>query len=365
MAEALALGGNPSSVHGPGRAARARLEAARAALAAAYGATPGGVIFTSGATEACDLALHGRTGPVLVAAVEHAAVLEAVPDALRIPVDRDGLVDSAALAALLAAHRPALVAVQAANNETGVCQDLPAIARMAHTAGARLFVDAAQAATRIPFTLGGSGADLAAVSAHKLGGPPGVGALLLAPGTNVAPRLAGGAQEGRRRAGTENLPGIAGFAAALTATTDWPAIARLRDGLEQALKHLSPATHVLGETAPRLPNTSCLATPGLAAELQLMSLDLSGVAVSSGAACSSGKVGVSHVLRAMGLDDAAAASAIRVSLGWDTQAADIDAFLDTFALLLGRHRGRRGGLGASVAPVLTAEPAACTLPRAG
>jgi cysteine desulfurase len=296
------------------------------------------VVFTSGGTEANHLALLGFSGLRLVSAIEHPSVLEAVPDAARVPVQPDGRLDLAALAELLARLRPALVSVMLANNETGVIQPLAEAALLAHAHGALLHCDAVQAFGKLPLAPASLGADLVTLSAHKLGGPPGVGALVLREGLEPASLQRGGGQEQRRRAGTENLPGIVGFAAALEPTTDWTHVRSLRDRLEAGARAIRPDAVVVGATADRLPNTTCLLVPGLAAETQLMALDLAGVAVSSGSACSSGKVGPSHVLAAMGLPPEAARCAVRVSLGWPTTEADVDAFLTACRPLYTRRR---------------------------
>lgn len=339
VAEALAIGGNPSSVHAAGRAARARLEAARSTVAAFLGAPVEGVVFTSGATEANNLALLGLPGRKLVSAIEHPSVLEAVTGSISVPVTADGLVDLEGLESLLALHRPALVSVMAASNETGVLQPIGAISRAVHAAGALLHVDAVQAIGRVPFDMTALAVDLCSVSAHKIGGPPGIGALVLRSDLDLAPLARGGGQERRRRAGTENLAGAIGLATALCAVTDWPRIAQWRDRLEREALAIAAGACVVGVAAPRLPNTTCLVTPGIAAQTQLMALDLEGVCVSAGAACSSGRVGPSHVLAALGLPAELARCAIRVSLGWTTTEADVDRFLDAYLRLVRRIQG--------------------------
>jgi cysteine desulfurase len=343
IADALAQGGNPSSVHSKGRAARQLVERSRAAVAALVGASADGVVFTSGGTEANHLALLGSgRARVLISAVEHSSVLQAVPDAEHIPVDGDGLVDDAALAALLAAdpispRRPALVSVMLANNETGVLQPVRALADVAHAHGALFHCDAVQAAGKIPLPLAELGADFLTLSGHKIGGPSGVGALVTAPGIEVAPLQRGGGQERNRRAGTENLAGIAGFAAAAGACdpAEYEHVRDLRDRLEAALP---PEAMIVAAGAPRVPNTAAIAMPGVPAETQIIALDLDGVMVSAGAACSSGKVGPSHVLAAMGLAPEIANATIRVSLGWSTSEADIAHFLDAWTALYRRTR---------------------------
>jgi cysteine desulfurase len=340
MAAAVAEPGNPSSVHGPGRLARSRLEAVRRTVADRLEVDPDRVVFTSGGTEANHLALLGLLGTRLVSAIEHASVLEAVPEAPRVPVDATGRLDLGALDDLLRRHRPALVSVMLANNETGVIQPVADAARLARAHGSLLHCDAVQAFAKLPFTLAGLGADLLTVSAHKIGGPPGVGALVLRDGLELVPLQRGGGQELRRRAGTENLPGIVGFGRALELATDWERIRRLRDRIEAAARALHPAAVVIGAGTDRLPNVTCLLTPGLPAEVQLMALDLAGVAVSSGAACSSGKVGPSHVLAAMGFPPEPARCTIRVSLGWSSAEADAERFAHAWGALLARRSGR-------------------------
>lgn len=343
VTEALAQVGNPSSVHGFGRSARARLEQARARVAALVGARPSQVVFTSGGTEANNLALTGvAVDRVLASAVEHDSVLRVRPMET-VPVDRRGAVDLAALDAMLGTGpRPALVSVMLANNETGVIQPIGNVVRIARAHSALVHCDAVQAAGKIVVDWTTLGVDLMSLSAHKLGGPPGVGALVVGDHVELAALQRGGGQERRRRAGTENLPGIVGFGiAAELASAELPLngrIAALRDDLERRAIAAMAATRVVASDAPRLPNTSCLLTPGLGSELQVMALDLAGIAIGAGAACSSGKVQPSHVLRAMGLDDLAVGCAIRVSLGWQSTAADVDRFVEAWSALAARKR---------------------------
>jgi cysteine desulfurase len=275
---------------------------------------------------------------VLVSAVEHSSVLQVVPEAERIPVDGDGVVDRAALLALLDADkRPALVSVMLANNETGVIQPVRELAEIAHAHGALFHCDAVQAVGKIPLSLAETGADFATLSAHKIGGPSGIGALVVADGGDLAPLLRGGGQERNRRAGTENLAGIAGFAAAaaICGAAEYGRVRELRDRLEAAL----PSDAIVAAAgARRLPNTSAIAMPGVPAETQIIALDLDGVMVSAGAACSSGKVGPSHVLAAMGIAPQIAETTIRVSLGWSTTEADIAHFIDAWTALYRRTR---------------------------
>jgi cysteine desulfurase len=346
MTAALDECGNASSVHRRGRAARQRVESAREAVAALIGADPDGVIFVSGGTEANHLALLGSERErVLVSAVEHGSVLQAVPDTERIAVDASGIVDLARFEAQLAADpRPALVSVMFANNETGIIEPVGDIAAIAHRHGALFHCDAVQAAGKIPVAIARIGADLVSLSAHKLGGPPGIGALVVAGGVELAPAIRGGGQERGRRAGSENLPGIAGFAAAASAAAEslaeYERIRRFRDSLEASVLATAPEATVIAAAAARLPNTSAIALPGVSAETQVIALDLDGVMVSAGAACSSGKVGPSHVLQAMGATPEIAISTIRVSLGWSTTEAERDHFLQAWTAMYRRVCGR-------------------------
>jgi cysteine desulfurase len=312
---------NPSSVHAEGRAARALVERARAQVAAAVGCGAGEVVFTSGASEAAALGLAGRG--LKAAAVEHDCVAAWTEPALE--VDADGRV---------AVADPARTALQAANSETGVLQELPV---------GLGFVDAVQAVGKVPFGFDRSGAAMAIVSAHKLGGPKGAGALLLAPGIEVEPRLRGGGQELGRRAGTENVAAIAGFGAAAAAAAAevaagvWQRVAEVRNILEQALEAAAQGTIFVGNRARRLPNTSCVLVPGWKGETQVMQMDLAGFAVSAGSACSSGKVRASRVLAAMGLDGD---SAIRVSIGPATTRDEVLAFAEAWERRYRRFRAR-------------------------
>lgn len=343
MAEAARLLGNPASIHGPGRRARALLDDARRRIARAFGVEAEDLVLTSGGTEANQLALHQARGGIAVSAIEHASILEAVPEAIRLPVTAEGVLDLEAAERLLAEHRPALVACQLANNETGAIQPVSELARIVRRIGAQFHVDAVQAAGKLVCAPEALDADTVAVSAHKLGGPQGTGALLVRPGLGLRPRQPGGGQELGRRAGTPNLPGAAGFAAAVERLpeVDWRAVEGLRERLERALVAIAPELRVVAAGAPRLPTIACLLTPGLSAETQLLALDLEGVAVGAGAACSSGKLAPSHVLLAMGFCEAEARSAIRVSLGWSTSTAEIDRLVEAFAALHRRVRARR------------------------
>ncbi len=345
MTAALAEVGNASSVHGFGRRARHKIEDAREAVAALVGAVPGQVIFTSGGTEANNMALRIARRGILASAGEHDSVLRAGAVSLAL-LRPDGVVDLARLAHLLDAEPgPDLVSVMLANNETGVIQPVAEAARLAHAGGALLHCDAVQAAGKLSIDMASLGADLISLSAHKLGGPQGAGALILGEDVVLEPLLRGGGQERRRRAGTENVAAIAGFgAAARAALRDLEAqqsvaeLAALRDDLERQVCALAPDAVLHGAGAPRLPNTACFGVPGLAAETLVMALDLAGVAIGAGSACSSGKVAPSHVLLAMGASQGEAAEAIRVSLGWASGAEDIAHFISAWRACLERRR---------------------------
>lgn len=349
MTEALCAHGNPSSVHRLGRAAKCRIETARGDIANLVGARANEVVFTSGGTEANNLALRGvSTASVLASAIEHESVLRAAPPGhLLIPVLPSGIIDLAALdAMLIEADKPALVSVMLANNETGIVQPVAQAANIAHAHGALLHCDAVQAAGKINLDCQKLEADMLTLSAHKFGGPQGVGALIIRNGIEVVSQMRGGGQERGLRGGTENVAAITGFATAaimargnLRQTADKMTI--LRDRLENGVQDISPDTVFFGCNQQRLPNTSCFALPGVAAATQVMNLDLAGIAISAGAACSSGKVTRSAVLSAMGVEDSLAGAAIRVSLGWATTQADIDAFLAAWKMITGRTNLRQ------------------------
>lgn len=338
MAAALDVTGNPSSVHGAGRAARRIMEDAREALAARFGVRSADLVFTSGGTEADALAIHalGAGRRIIIGATEHDAVRAAAPGAAILPVDRTGVADLDALAALLRDGPPALVCLMLANNETGTVQPVAEAAALCRRHDARLHVDGVQAAGRMAVGLMALGADSMAISSHKLGGPAGAGALLLAPEVSpITPLITGGGQERGRRGGTPPVALISGFAAAAEASGDAAALGLLRDAAERAA--VACGAVVCGAGAPRLPNTTCLALPGVRSDAQVIALDLAGVAVSAGAACSSGKVAASHVLAAMGLGPLAG-EAIRVSLPWNAGADDITAFVAAYACMAERLR---------------------------
>src|SRR6478752_2790438 len=352
MAAAWEVAGNPSSVHAEGRQARRLVEDARTAVAAAVGGRPQGVVFTSGGTEANALALtpglrRGAGEPVrrlLVSAIEHPSVLSGgrcSPEAIgTIQVTGSGLIDIDHLRRLLAVEPPALVSVMLANNETGALQPVGEVADIVHEAGGVLHVDAIQALGKIPININAMKADLVTLSAHKIGGPKGIGALVVADGTQgLEPLLRGGGQELGRRAGTENVAGIAAFGAAVRAAmaaleSDSTRLRGLRDRLEGGLKQ-APGTIVFAGDVPRLPNTTLFTVPGLRAETAVIGFDLGGIAVSSGSACSSGKVQPSHVLEAMGFGPNLAQGAVRLSLGWSTTEADIESCLKAWRKLAG------------------------------
>lgn len=322
MIAAMDVAGNPSSVHGEGRAAKGMVERARAQVAEALGAQGSDIVFVSGATEGAALAMAGRG--LATAPIEHEAVAAWGDGSL--PVDRAGVVTVA---------DPAGSALQLANSETGVIQDLPVGLAVS---------DLTQAFGKLPLAFDWTGVDIGLVSAHKLGGPKGVGALVIRRGLDLAPQIRGGGQEMGRRSGTENVIGIAGFgAAAAAAARDladgaWERVAQFRTFLETSLEGSAGPTKLVGKESRRLPNTSCLATPGWKGETQVMALDLAGFAVSAGSACSSGKVRESAVLRAMGFEADEAASAIRVSLGPAVTEQQVERFVETFHRLRSRRR---------------------------
>lgn len=362
MSCAMETCGNPSSVHGAGRAGRARVEKAREQVAALVHGRAQDLIFTSGGTEANALALWGaihgafdaeaRITRLLVSAIEHdsvranaEAIAARVPGVRlqTIPVTKSGVVDTEVLRVLLREGKGrTIVAVMRANNETGVLQPIEQVARLTKDADALLLVDAIQAAGKIDIEFAALGADYLTLSAHKLGGPQGTGALCVKEGAPFAAQILGGGQERGMRAGTENVIGIPGFGAAAEASLrglgSLSRIALLRDRFEHGLKQIAPDAIFFGET--RLGNTSNFALPGIAAETAVIALDLDGVMVSSGAACSSGKVKPSHVLKAMGVSEDIAHSALRVSFGWNSTDEDANVALASFRKLVSRNRSR-------------------------
>lgn len=326
MMDAMDVIGNPSSVHAEGRAAKALLERARADVAAAFGADGADVVFTSGATEAAALALAGRG--MSCAGVEHDAVSSWCN--IDLPVDAAGQVVAA---------NPAAAAVQLANSETGIIQSLP---------DGLAVCDATQGFGKIPMAFNWLGADMALISAHKLGGPKGIGALVLCKGIDIAAQIRGGGQEMGRRSGTENIIGAVGFAAAARAAQAdleagvWTKIEKLRNILENTIEAEAKMTIFVGKGGARLPNTTSMITPGWKGETQVMLMDLAGFAISAGSACSSGKVQASRTLRALGYDDTAAASAIRISLGPQTTEDDVLRFADSWLAQYRKFEARLG-----------------------
>ncbi len=358
--------GNPSSVHAEGRAARRIVEDARADIARLTGASPRCVTFVSGGTEAANCALNPYLGAgpsaaplerLLVGAGEHACVLSArrFPAAEIAPLRADGRIDLEWLAS--ACRRPGrpLLALQGANNETGVVQPVAEAAALIHAAGGFVFCDAVQLAGRTSCDIGALGADVLALSAHKMGGPKGAGAVVKARAALSLgePLMVGGGQERGARAGTENVAAIAGFGAAarrclIEAAAEAERLLALRERLTRAMRSIAPDAVVFSEEAPRLANTVCFAVPGVEAATLMIALDLAGIAVSSGSACSSGKVAPSHVLAAMGVAPGLARGAIRLSLGWASDVGDLDRFTEAFAGAIARMRtSRRGGASSS------------------
>ncbi len=334
---AMDVVGNPSSVHSEGRRARRIVEDAREDIAALVGAAPSEVIFTSGASEANATVIASGWPTILASAIEHDSVRAPAAKSgaaiVALPVASDGRVSLETVAALIGLQREGvggLLSLQLANNETGVVQAVGGIAALARNQGFRVHTDAVQAAGRIDCNMARLGVDYLSLSSHKLGGPKGAGALIVRNGAPIAPLLSGGGQERRLRAGTENVAAIAGFGAAARAAGDSlkaaAAIGQLRDRLERVVLAATPEAVVIGADVARLPNTSCIALPGRSSELLVTALDLAGIAVSAGAACSSGKVSASHVLSAMGVAPEIAGSAIRLSLGPTTTVDDIAAF---------------------------------------
>jgi cysteine desulfurase len=339
MMRAFEVVGNPSSVHLDGRAARSLIESARVQVAKLVGAIAQNVFFTGSGTEAANAVLSPSLGAVrlLVSAVEHSCSLaggQFAPDAVTVlPVDEYGRLDLAALAVELAKPERALLSLQLANNETGVIQPVRDAADLVHAAGGLVHVDAVQAAGKIPIDMSELGADILTLSAHKFGGPKGVGAFLFATDKLRLARslVRGGGQERGQRAGTENVTGIVGFGQAAKIAGERMAqmqdVRAMRDRMEQGIMHYATQAVIFGRGAERLPNTTCFALHGMVAETALIGFDMDGVSVSSGSACSSGKVKKSHVLEAMGVLDELAMGAIRVSIGFTTSDADIDLFL--------------------------------------
>ncbi len=340
---AYKAGGNPSSVHQAGRAAKAIVDLGRKQIASAVKCGIDDVVFTSGGTESNNLAIANARhalacSSVLIGAGEHPSNLAPV-DAMAVPVTRlklqaNGLIDMDAMQSSLSGSKSPLVVVMLANNETGVLQPMRQIADMVHEAGGFLHVDAAQAFGKIPVNFGAMGADTMTLAAHKLGGPMGIGALIVRCGLPFIGQTIGGSQETGRRAGTSNVAGIAGFGAAAVEAEEqldrFADLSKKRDHLETLLQHFARDLVVFGKQAQRLPNTLCCAALGFSSQTQLMALDLAGFAISSGSACSSGKVKASHVLAAMGVSPDLSGCAIRISLGWRTTSEEIEQFAEAW-----------------------------------
>jgi cysteine desulfurase len=364
MVTTLGLTGNASSVHAEGRAVRRLVEAAREQVAGLVGAEAKNVTFTSGATEANMLALTpaieigGRKSlrdRLFISAIEHPSVRSGgrfSADAVEeLPVTGEGVVDLHALRSAIARAERPLISVMLANNETGVIQPISDIAAIVHAANGVLHVDAVQGPGRIACRIGELGADLMSLSAHKLGGPQGAGALVSRGDIHIGePLIKGGGQERGLRAGTENVAAIAGFGAAVAVAANQADAARMagsRDRLEAGIKAILPEALIFGESAPRLPNTTLFAVPGMKAETAIIAFDLNGIAVSSGSACSSGKVQASHVLAAMGVKSSLAQGAVRVSLGWSTSERDIENLLNALTKVVSSLR--KGHMNAGLA----------------
>ena len=361
IAKALTMTGNPSSVHQFGRDARNAVESARDQVATMIGARPEEVVFTAGGTEANNMALNGAGRKrLIISAIEHPSVLRAAEaiagsnsarnerELFVLPVDSEGVVSLDALDQALGTNADdAMVSVMLANNETGVIQPVAEITSVAQRRGALVHCDAVQAPGRIAFDVASLGVDMLSLSAHKFGGPKGVGALFVRGALDLQPLIIGGGQERGRRPGTENVAGIVGFGVAAELAVDdlqrAPHLSAMRDRAEHNLSDIDPKVKIFGAGAERLPNTSCLSMPGVQSELQVMGLDLAGVAVSAGSACSSGKVEPSHVLRALGLPDAETGCAIRISFGWASRDEEVDklvrAWRAFYAGLTARYTG--------------------------
>ncbi len=336
---AMEITGNGSSVHAGGRAARKVIEQARASIAKMCGAKPDQVTFTSGGTEANNLVISGSNcDRVLISAVEHPSINDAnAPEKIVVPVTSEGVIDLDALEDILSSSDvQTLVSVMYANNETGVIQPIERVVEIARAQGAIVHCDAVQAVGKISFDVNELGAHLVTISSHKIGGPAGTGVLINVGGVSLSPTFLGGGQEKKVRSGTENLIGIAGFGAAAQAVhSDALAeVAQLkiwRDELESAVLSRVPDTRIIGQGIERLPNTACLVSPTLDSETQVMAMDLAGICISAGSACSSGKVGVNPVLTAMGFNEQQARSVVRVSLGWSTTQQDVTEFINAWS----------------------------------
>ena len=339
--------GNASSVHEPGRQARQRVETARQQVANLVSASVKNVIFTGSGTEADNLALQGfLPRHLIVSGIEHGAILAPAllldPYASIVKVGSQGQLDLASLeAALFASDGPSLVSLMLANNETGVIQPVAEAAEIAHAHNALVHCDGIQGAGKIPLDINQLGVDFLSLSGHKFGGPQGVGALVMREDRPVLAQMVGGGQEMGRRSGTENVAGITGFGEAARLAADelerFAALTKMRNRMEEQLAEIAPSRKVIGSDVPRLPNTSCVTMPGVRSDTQVMALDLAGISVSAGSACSSGKVSASHVLDAMGMELDEAMTAIRISLGRSTTEDEINRFVETWSLIFKRN----------------------------
>lgn len=348
MTRVMEIGGNPSSVHGKGRAAKSILENARQTIAEQINCRPQKIIFTGGGTEANNIALKAAGFDHLILSVTEHDSISGIEKNFTgtidwLPVDQNGLIPPDILEnAVRQAPEKTLVSIMLANNETGVVQDITALSAIAHKGGAIFHTDAIQAFGKIPVDFRALGVDMMSLSAHKMGGPQGVGALVALEKINMPSLTTGGGQESGRRAGTENLAGIAGFAKAAELLPDnlnhMPRIKELRDHIELSIKKHAPEAIFYGAGTDRLPNTSTILMPGVSSETQVMAFDLAGICVSAGSACSSGKVKPSHVVTAMGANTEQALSTLRVSLGWNSSAQDVEAFIAAWIKLYDRKK---------------------------
>jgi cysteine desulfurase len=337
MTAILSEVGNPSSIHAYGRSARKSVEDARKKIADTLDVSSGQVFFNSGATEGNNTIIKGFAGKrILISATEHPSVIDAGVKCDLIPVNSDGVIDLTAFEKQVKENPPALISVMLVNNETGVIQPVADISKIAKSVGALVHCDAVQAYGRLNFTRESLGVDFLTLSSHKIGGPQGVGALIMSAGTTLPKLLEGGGQERRSRAGTENTAGIAGFGvAAVEAVADIPKFEKLAVFRERIETEISKSSRVkiYGQNAPRVANTICCTINGIASDTLLMAFDIEGIAISSGSACSSGTVKISHVLKAMGFDGKQTAAALRISLGHTTTEQDIEKFISVWNIL--------------------------------
>ncbi|MBL0941755.1 MAG: cysteine desulfurase [Alphaproteobacteria bacterium] len=350
MTDTFKVYGNPSSIHNLGRQARALMECVRNKIANVLETEPAQIVFTSGATEANNMALNGflqKNAKIIMSAIEHESMNQTIPNKIMLPVLKNGQIDLDQLGKILAEERshhqaPLVVSIMLANNETGVIQPLKKAVEIAKHYNAWIHCDCAQALGKIPFSFKDLEVDSLAISAHKIGGPKGVGALILNENLKLPSLIIGGGQERGRRAGTENILGIVGFGTAIEEIfrQPWGQIRKLRDTLEKRLKDQFSEIPIYGQDSPRLPNTTYIGMPGVSSQTQLMAFDLENIALSSGTACSSGKVKPSHVLKAMGIQDKAAGETLRISLGWTTTQQDIERLIDVWCRIYRRQTNK-------------------------